>query len=77
MDRDRYMELGQRLARSILDCGSEGRAHRVALKGGSYPDKETDLGGLCETALACHIRGELIDADVFGEFKHLFRRDSE
>lgn len=67
---DRYTVLGETIARSILDCGSEGSAYRIALKGGNSR-KETDLGGLCEAALASHIRGVLIDEDVFGEFKHL------
>lgn len=73
---DRYAALGARIARSILEVSSDGgpRATRIALKVGTWPDNETDLGGLCESALASHIRGVLIDADVFGEFKDIKSR---
>lgn len=72
---DRYLELGKAIARSIMSVGDEpnDKAHRIAFKGGTYPEGETDLGGLCEVALAAHIRGVLIDRNVFGEFKDQFR----
>jgi len=34
------------------------RCQRIAFKGGVYPDKETNLGGLCRTAL----RDRIIEA---------------
>lgn len=71
MEKDKYLMLGETIARSILKCGNDSVAHRIALKGGTYPDKETDLGGLCESALASHIRAVLIDEDVFGEFNEI------
>jgi hypothetical protein len=37
----------------IFHAGSHGedRTQRIAFKGGKYPGRETDLGGLCRTAL--------------------------
>lgn len=52
-------ELGVKIARAIFESpmtdGSRNRSQivqRIAFKGGTWPDNETDLGGLCESALA-------------------------
>lgn len=46
-------ELASYLARQIFKLGDEGadRTQRLEFKGGEWPDKETDLGGVCEVAL--------------------------
>jgi hypothetical protein len=46
--------LAARIARGVFAIGDmPGDAtQRIAFKGGTYPGKETDLGGLCESALA-------------------------
>ena len=50
-------ELAAIIAREILELGSEpnDKCHRIAFKGGAYPDNETELGGLCEGPLAATI----------------------
>ena len=46
--------LADGLASDIFHVGSEryGKINRLALKGGTWREQETDLGGLCEQALA-------------------------
>lgn len=41
------------LARAIFECGDQcnDKAQRLEFKGGTYPDSETALGGLCESSL--------------------------
>ena len=43
----------------MFEAMSEGdnKVHRIAFKGGDYPDNETDLGGLCEEAFARSLDG--------------------
>lgn len=56
---------GARVARYIfsrLDCGKD-KCQRLAAKGGVYPDRETNLGGLCEAALAGMIDDALSEAN--------------
>ena len=52
------------LARAVFSgWGNNGdQCQRLAAKGGRYPDAETDLGGLCEEALAEVIEKELRSA---------------
>lgn len=48
-------ELATRIARGIFEVGDERTTdlvQRIAFKGGTWPDGETDLGGLNEMALA-------------------------
>jgi hypothetical protein len=48
-------ELARKIARGIFAVNSDapsGPVKRIALKGGTWPDNETDKGGLCESALA-------------------------
>ena len=51
-------EFADQIASDIFDVGSEpsrgtdGIVQRIAFKGGRYNDNETELGGLCEKALA-------------------------
>jgi hypothetical protein len=54
-------ELARRIARAIFACGDNrnDKVQRIELKGGTWPDHETDLGGLCEDALASLIRKHL------------------
>lgn len=47
---DAAAKLAREIARHILDVEG-GPAVRIAMKGGKWPDKETDLGGLCHSAL--------------------------
>lgn len=53
-------DLADRLATHVFEQGDEdrpgGRVQRLQYKGGKYPDCETDLGGLCQEALAGIIR---------------------
>jgi hypothetical protein len=49
--------LAEKIAREIFECGSEpsrqgGLVQRIQYMGGTYPDNEIVLGGLCERALA-------------------------
>jgi hypothetical protein len=47
-------ELGALIARDVfkyLDIADD-RCQRIEGRGGTYPKRETTLGGLCETALA-------------------------
>jgi hypothetical protein len=47
-------ELARRIAHAIFvagECNGQ-KAHRIEFKGGTWPDHETNLGGLCEKALA-------------------------
>lgn len=47
-------ELAAYLARQIFEIGDEpnDKAQRLEFKGGTYPDHETNLGGLSESSLA-------------------------
>jgi len=54
-------ELSRKIARDLfaaLDLGND-KCKRLAGKGGTYPDKETELGGWCEDALAEQIEKAL------------------
>lgn len=59
------MVVAKFLARRIFACVDTGveidRAQRIAFKGGRYPDHETDLGGLQESALAKVIWDALLE----------------
>jgi hypothetical protein len=60
-------ERAVKIARAIFAAPSgigNDRVQRIAFKGGKYPDSETDLGGLCEIALADVICGALDDTEV-------------
>ena len=48
------IERGKKLARAIFAHGDQpgDRVQRLQFMGGQYPDQETPLGGLCESALA-------------------------
>lgn len=67
--REKPSDLACTLARDLFDMGSEpsrgelGIVHRIAFKAGDYPDNETELGGLCEDALARRIDASLKAAD--------------
>ena len=58
-------ELAAKIASDLFRVGSEpsrgdaGMVHRIEFKGGKYPDKETSMGGLCESALARQISESL------------------
>lgn len=44
--------LAAKLARKVFETGiGPGETKRLALRGGMYPDQETNRGGLCEDAL--------------------------
>jgi len=47
-------QLGVYLARKLFELGDEphDKAQRIEFKGGVYPDRETNLGGLTESSLA-------------------------
>lgn len=47
-------DMAAALARGIFACGDEpnDKAQRIQFMGGSWPDSETNLGGLSEVALA-------------------------
>ena len=51
------VELAKRLAREIFELGDDphDKAQRIEFKGGTYPDHETKLGGLCESSLAQYL----------------------
>lgn len=58
-------DLAAHIARVIMDSpvGVEpDRAQRLAFRGGRYPDAETDLGGLNQTALVARIKAALDSA---------------
>ena len=57
-------KLAETIARDIFEAGSEldDKTQRLAFKGGSYPDAETDIGGYCESALVDRIYASLIAA---------------
>lgn len=46
-------ELARKIARAIFETGDETHdtVQRIQFMGGTYPDHETALGGLCEVAL--------------------------
>lgn len=54
-------DLAQRIARAIFASGDapDDKAQRIEFKGGTWPDNETNLGGLCEESLAALILGQL------------------
>lgn len=54
-------ELGTLLARAVFRTGDyeKERVQRIEFKGGTWPDHEIDLGGLCEKSLADVITREL------------------
>lgn len=58
---DNNERLGCYLARKIFAIGDEphDKVQRIEFKGGEWPDRETGLGGLCETSLASSIAGFL------------------
>lgn len=52
LSKDYQLNLAMRIARHIFERGvGPGETQRIALKGGTYPDSETDRGGLNEIAL--------------------------
>lgn len=59
-------KLADRIAADIFEAGSEpsrglaGTVHRIAFKGGEYPNSETELGGYCQSALADLIHQSII-----------------
>ena len=57
-------QIGTRLARKIFECGDQAKdkVQRLQMKGGTWPDNETDLGGYCEVALASYI-ATLLETD--------------
>jgi len=57
-------ELAKFLARRVFRvCDREGdRVKRIEMKGGQWPDHETNLGGLCEDALATCLESGLNEA---------------
>ena len=64
------LDLSRKIAREVFDYVEfpGDSVQRLAYKGGQYPDAETDLGGLCEEALAGVIQSALD--------KHLPREDA-
>ena len=54
-------ELATKLAKDIFDELEHNgdKCQRLAAKGGKWPETETDLGGLCEPALAERIEVSL------------------
>lgn len=54
-------ELAALIARDVFQALSEknDKCQRLEAKGGSYPDRETTLGGFCEIALASTIQDSL------------------
>jgi hypothetical protein len=64
------IERGIRIAQAIFEAPSgfkNDRTQRIAFKGGKYPDRETDLGGFNESALAECITRELDHLDALSE----------
>ena len=59
-------DLAESLARSIMAAGDQpgSRCQRIEFKGGSYAGIETAQGGMCESALAGHIRLWLVKHGV-------------
>lgn len=53
--------IATRLARAIFECGDtkHDKTQRLQLKGGHWPNGETDLGGFNEVALAAFIADQL------------------
>lgn len=67
-----HAELGAYIAREIFKAGDEptDKVQRISFRGGMYSTGgqfETDLGGMCEGALADHIRTTLDDLSTGGE----------
>lgn len=58
-----FNALGARLARDLMAVGDENgdKACRMEYKGGIYPNNETNLGGMCEAALAGFFAARLRD----------------
>jgi len=50
-------DIAAQLARAIFECGdtNHDKTQRLQLKGGRWPNAETDLGGFSEGALAAFI----------------------
>lgn len=50
-------DLASRLAAHVFHrvVTGGGTVQRIQFKGGKYPDNETNMGGLCESALACEL----------------------
>lgn len=57
------MSLSISIARDIMEGGSFNgvKATRIQFKGGSYPENEISMGGLCEVALTSVIYESLRD----------------
>lgn len=53
------------LVRQIFACGDteHDRTQRLAMKGGTYGQHETDLGGFNENALVAHLTRALLEFD--------------
>lgn len=54
--RSQVNPLATKLARAIFEIGDEpsilgGKVQRIQFMGGTYPDAERPLGGLCESSL--------------------------
>lgn len=53
--------LATKLARAIFECGDDIRpggtdkCQRIQFMGGTYPDAERPLGGLCESSLESYL----------------------
>ena len=55
------LALAQKITRDLFALGDEhdDKVHRIEFKGGEYPDKETNLGGMNETALVVFFEAAL------------------
>lgn len=60
---------GTELARRIFKAGDDqsDKVQRIQFLGGEYPNRETRLGGLCESALAELLIAELDRLDALSE----------
>ena len=54
-------DLAHHLAQAVFQSGDEphDKVQRIAFKGGTYPDRETELGGYNQIALADHLQGSI------------------
>lgn len=63
-------ELAKYLARELFSVGdaigdkdeSGDKVQRIEFKGGDWPDEETSLGGMCESALVTLFKNRLPDS---------------
>jgi len=63
--RERRMsnDLATFLARKIFELGDDpgDKCQRIEFKGGKWPDNETCMGGICESALVTFLRSRIED----------------